>query len=86
MAHLGVAVFIVGVTLVTGYQIEQDVRMAPGDVVTAGGYEFRFNGVTNVTGPNYVAGAREIIVSRNGTEIERMYPGETELHRQRQRP
>ena len=27
LAHLGVAVFIVGVTIVTGYQSEQDVRM-----------------------------------------------------------
>ena len=33
VAHLGVAVFIVGVTMVTGYQSEQDVRMQPGDTV-----------------------------------------------------
>ena len=74
MAHLGVAVFIVGVTLVTGYQTEQDVRMAPGDVVRAGSYEFKFNGVTNVTGPNYVAGRAEVIISHNGKELEKMYP------------
>ncbi len=74
MAHLGVAVFVVGVTMVTGYQSEQDVRMERGDTVSAGGYEFQFNGVTNVTGPNYVAARAEIIVSRNGNEIERMYP------------
>ena len=30
LAHLGIAVFIVGVTLVKGYEIERDVRMAPG--------------------------------------------------------
>ena len=74
VAHLGVAVFIVGVTLVTGYQTEQDVRMAPGDVVRAGSYEFKFNGVTNVTGPNYVAGRAEVIISHNGKELEKMYP------------
>ncbi|HEV8426297.1 MAG TPA: heme lyase CcmF/NrfE family subunit [Pyrinomonadaceae bacterium] len=74
LAHLGVAVFIVGVTLVTGYQSEQDVRMERGDVVRAGGYEFKFNGVANVTGPNYIAGRAEIIVSRNGNEIEKLYP------------
>src|SRR5262244_457946 len=45
VAHLGVAVFVVGVTLVTGYQTEKDVHMDPGDTVTAGGYEFRFDGV-----------------------------------------
>ena len=74
VAHLGVAVFIVGVTLVTGYQLEQDVRMAPGETVSAGGYEFRFDGVRNVNGPNYIAGRAEITVSRNGQEIEKMFP------------
>ena len=74
VAHFGVAVFIVGVTLVTGYQTEQDVRMQPGDVVTAGRYSFRFNGVTNVQGPNYIAGRAEMIVSRDGVEMEKMFP------------
>jgi cytochrome c-type biogenesis protein CcmF len=74
VAHLGVAVFIVGVTLVTGYQSEQDVRMSVGDVVKSGGYEFKFNGVENVNGPNYVAGRAEMIVSHDGQEIEKMYP------------
>jgi cytochrome c-type biogenesis protein CcmF len=74
LAHLGVAVFIVGVTLVTGYQTEQDVRMSPGDVVTTGRYSFRFNGVTNVTGPNYIAGRAEMVVSKDGVEIEKMFP------------
>jgi cytochrome c-type biogenesis protein CcmF len=74
VAHLGVAVFIIGVAMVTGYQLEQDVRMERGDVVRAGGYEFKFNRTTNVDGPNYQAARAEIIVSRNGSEIERMYP------------
>jgi cytochrome c-type biogenesis protein CcmF len=74
VAHVGVAVFIVGVTMVTGYQSEQDVSMKPGDTAKAAGYEFKFNGTTNATGPNYVAARAEVIVSRNGTEIERMYP------------
>jgi cytochrome c-type biogenesis protein CcmF len=74
LAHLGVAVFIIGVTIVTGYQSEQDVRMQRGDVVRAGGYEFQFVGVTPVNGPNYVAKRAEIVVSRNGEMIERLYP------------
>src|SRR4030095_12739748 len=74
VAHLGVAVFIVGVTMVTGYQLEQDVRMAIGETVEAGGYQFKFNGVSEVIGPNYRAGRAEMIVSKDGVEIERMYP------------
>lgn len=74
VAHLGVAVFIVGVTMVTGYQTEQDVRMNVGDKVNSGGYEFKFNGVSSYPGPNYQAVRAEIIVSKNGAEHERMYP------------
>jgi len=74
VAHLGVAAFVVGVTIVTGYQSEQDVRMETGDTVNAGGYEFKLNAVTPVTGPNYQAARAEIVVSKNGAEVERLYP------------
>jgi len=43
-------------------------------VVRAGGYEFQLNGVANVTGPNYIAARAEIAVSRDGQEIEKLYP------------
>ena len=48
--------------------------MAPGATVSAGGYDFRFDGVREVNGPNYIAGRAEITVSRNGQEIEKMFP------------
>jgi cytochrome c-type biogenesis protein CcmF len=74
LAHIGVAVFIVGVTIVTGYQSEQDVRMDVGDTVNAGGYSFQFNGVTRMAGPNYEAARAEIVISRNGNVVNTMYP------------
>src|SRR5882762_6884953 len=46
-AHVGVAVFITGVTLVKTYESEKDVQMDIGDTVTMGPYTFKFNGVTN---------------------------------------
>jgi cytochrome c-type biogenesis protein CcmF len=55
LGHLGIAVFVIGVTMVGGFQDERDVRMEPGDTVTVGGYEFKFLGVTKVLGPNYTA-------------------------------
>jgi len=74
LAHIGVAVFIVGVTLVTGYQAEQDVRMSAGDKVSVGGYDFRLNGIREVAGPNYRAVRAEIDISRNGSLLRTMYP------------
>jgi cytochrome c-type biogenesis protein CcmF len=74
LAHLGVAVFIIGVTLVTGYEERKDVRMNMGDTAAVGGYVFRFNGVKQVAGPNYVAARGEIEVSRRGEALRTMYP------------
>jgi cytochrome c-type biogenesis protein CcmF len=74
LAHAGVAVFIVGVTLVTGYQSEKDVRMNVGDTVTAGGYSFRLNGVSRVAGPNYMAARAELQVSKRDKVIGNLYP------------
>jgi cytochrome c-type biogenesis protein CcmF len=55
IAHLGVGVFVVGVTLVRGYETERDVRMAVGDQIELAGYRYTFRGVAETTGPNYVA-------------------------------
>jgi cytochrome c-type biogenesis protein CcmF len=74
LAHVGVAVFIAGVTVVTGYQTEKDVLMAVGDTVNVAGYDFKFRGVTGSAGPNYVAGRAEVAVGRNGRVFSLMYP------------
>ena len=74
LAHFGVAVFVVGVTLVKGYESERDVRMEPGDTVELGGYTFRLDGVRDVQGPNYVAARAQIQVSREGRAVTTLYP------------
>jgi cytochrome c-type biogenesis protein CcmF len=74
LAHVGVAVFIVGVTLVKGYETERDVRMDVGDTTTVAGYDFKFNGVTRVPGPNYIADRGTIEVTRNGAPVTTLNP------------
>jgi len=73
-AHLGIAVFVVGVTLVKGYEVEKDVRMAVGDTVELGGYTLRLLGVGEVPGPNYVAWRGEIALSKGGQVLKRLTP------------
>jgi cytochrome c-type biogenesis protein CcmF len=73
-AHLGVAMFIIGVTMVKGYETEQDLRMSPGDTAKVGGYTFLFDGVTDAPGPNYQAARGRFVVSREGKEITVMEP------------
>jgi len=55
LAHLGTALFIGGVTMVTNFGSEQDIRMTPGDVHETAGYRFQFEGVETIPGPNYQA-------------------------------
>jgi cytochrome c-type biogenesis protein CcmF len=74
LAHLGVAVFVVGVTLVKGYETERDVRMAVGDTVKVGSYTFRFDGVRDAPGPNYTASRASVDVSKEGKSIETLHP------------
>jgi cytochrome c-type biogenesis protein CcmF len=74
LAHLGVAVFIVGVTLVKGYGIEENVPLDVNQSVTVGGEDYTFRGVTPVTGPNYRGVAGIIEVSRNGQVVKTLRP------------
>ena len=74
LAHIGVAVFIIGVALVKGYQSERDVRMYEGETVTVAGYTFTFNGVETVRGPNYTADRGDFTLSVNGRELQHLYP------------
>lgn len=73
-AHLGIAVFIIGVTLVNGYETEKDVRMEIGSTVTLQGYTFQFNGIKSVPGPNYNASQGQVEVSKGGKKIRDLLP------------
>ena len=85
LAHFGVAVFIVGVTLVNGYETEKDVKMAPGDTIEVGGYVFRLDGFAEVEGPNYSATRGLVAVLKNGEQVRVMHP-EKRLYHVQQMP
>jgi cytochrome c-type biogenesis protein CcmF len=74
IAHVGIAVFILGVTLVRTGEVERDVQMAPGDTTTIGDLVFTFRGASAVSGPNYRAARGEIEVSRNGRKLTTLRP------------
>jgi len=74
VAHLGVAVFVAGVGMVKGYEVEKDVRMAVGDTVSIGGYEVEFLGVREVAGPNYTARQGAFALSKDGRQLRELRP------------
>ena len=71
LGHIGIAVFVIGVTMVGAYQEEKDVRMAPNDTVMVGGYQIRLMDVGPAQGPNYQATRGNFEVSRHGN-VERI--------------
>ena len=74
LAHFGVSVFIVGVTAVSGFQSEKDVRMEIGDTTTVAGYTVRLDALAQVKGPNYVASRATLSASRDGLAFTTLTP------------
>jgi cytochrome c-type biogenesis protein CcmF len=74
IAHLGLALFIVGITSVESYTNEHDISLAPGQTVQQGGYEFRFVSLVPNEGPNYDGVRGEFVISRNGTQVMTLHP------------
>ncbi|HZD21085.1 MAG TPA: cytochrome c-type biogenesis CcmF C-terminal domain-containing protein, partial [Burkholderiales bacterium] len=74
LAHLGVAVFVVGVTLVKTYETDRDANLKPGDAIDLAGYVFRLDEVANVRGPNYIAARAKISVTRDARPVTLLYP------------
>jgi cytochrome c-type biogenesis protein CcmF len=74
LAHAGVAVFILGVTVVGSFQSENDVRMEVGDSAEVGGYSFRLDAVRLLQGPNYSAAQARLTVSQGGQALTVLTP------------
>lgn len=75
VAHLGVATTMFGATAVEHYAVERQVRMLPGTSVTIDPVTIRYNGWTNVQGPNY-SGARGslTVFDKAGRELFSLHP------------
>lgn len=66
LAHLGVAMTVWGIAFSQNFSVERDVRMAVGDTVQIANYDFKFTGVSDANGPNYMGGKAQIDISKDG--------------------
>jgi len=71
LAHAGLGVTLLGVTGATAWRSEALTVMAPGEVITVGPYTLRFDGVTEVKGPNYVADQARVALM-DGDKVKTM--------------
>ena len=88
VAHLGVAVFIFGVTIVKTHEVEKDVRMKPGDSTSIGNLRFTLKEFREVQGPNYrgVQGLVEVTDSARGDRLVASMRPEKRIYRVQQMP
>ncbi len=73
-AHIGIAITIVGVTLVSTYENEINVKMNLNDKVTISGYEVEFKGIKHIEGPNYSAEQGQLNVYKDGKFVALLQP------------
>jgi cytochrome c-type biogenesis protein CcmF len=74
VAHMGLGLFVLGVTIVSAFSVEADMRMTPGEKVSVAGYEFELRGLRNVEGPNFRALEGEVEVRKNGDFVATLRP------------
>ena len=74
VAHIGIAVCALGVGLSSVYDVQKDVRMVPGDRVAVAGYEFTFDSLNFVQGPNFGASRGQISAYKNDRLVAVLYP------------
>jgi cytochrome c-type biogenesis protein CcmF len=74
VAHLGVGFFVLGVTIVSAFTVEADIRMREGESVEVAGFSFELLALRNVDGPNYRALEGEIEIRKDGDFVGTLRP------------
>lgn len=74
LAHVGLLMVIMGITLTTHLSIERDVALKQGQTVTLADYQFHFDSIQAVKGPNYDATLATFSVRQNGHLVGMLYP------------
>jgi len=85
LAHLGLAVCAIGVVLTSHQSSERDLRLAPGESLSLGGYEFVFEGAVHHEGPNFTSDKAAIRVFDGDKQIATLHP-EKRLYTVQQMP
>ena len=78
LAHIGLGMFVISITSVEAFTAERDVALAQGETAQLGAYDFRFEGIQAVEGPNYSGVGGTVIVTRNGVPVATMHPEKRE--------
>ena len=73
-AHVGLGTIALGVALTGAFSMEREQLMQVGETVTFAEYEFTFQGVQTLDGPNYHAQQGHLTVQREGAPVTELFP------------
>ena len=73
-SHIGLAVFVLGATIVESNNLEQELVMSPGQVVKLKNYQFKLNQLSEYEGPNYTSVKADFVIYRNNQIIAEVFP------------
>ena len=74
IAHVGLGLFVLGITFVESNTIEHDIALVRGQTHQVGEYSFLYRGVENIEGPNFDGVRGHVTVSRNGAVVAELNP------------
>ena len=74
LAHIGIAVMLIGAALTSFFSEERSVLLAPSESVELGGYLFTLEGSARIEGPNYIGDEAELTVVKDGELLTLLYP------------
>jgi len=74
VAHAGIGIFVIGVTLVKGTETADDVSLRVGASASAGDYLFKFESLEKIRASNYVGARGTFTVTRGGERVATLYP------------
>ncbi len=74
LAHFGLAVVIIGITMVENYSIEKDIKLSIGESISFAHYSFSFDAVEPLQGKNYTGITGIFTVHRDGNFVTIMRP------------
>ncbi|PJA42561.1 MAG: hypothetical protein CO182_01775, partial [Lysobacterales bacterium CG_4_9_14_3_um_filter_62_6] len=74
LAHAGLGLFVIGVSVTESTSIEKDIRLSPGETVTIRDLRFSLISVTPSSGPNFSAQSGLVQVHRGDQLIAEMNP------------
>jgi len=74
IAHLGMGLFVIGVTVVSAFGVESDRALQPGESIEVAGFEFHMKTLGNAQGPNFSAIEAEIEIRDDGEYVATVRP------------